>query len=230
MASPATLDDAGINLNFAPVVDLDVNPTNPAIGALDRAFSADPAVVSRDAAIEVGAHRDRGVKTALKHFPGLGSASTNTDFGVADVTATWKDVELDPYRDLLGLGLVDVVMAAHVVNGQIDPAAPASLSRATVTDLLRGQLGWDGVVVTDDLGAAAITQAFGFEDAIELALNAGNDLLLFANQHAYEADLATRVIDVVEALIGQGRVAEARIDEAVARVGRLFNAIDTRTG
>ena len=110
----------GINLNFAPVVDLNVNPTNPAIGALDRAFSADPAVVSRDAAIEIAAHRDRGVKTALKHFPGLGSASINTDFGVADVTATWKDVELDPYRDLLGLGLVDAVMAAHVVNGQID--------------------------------------------------------------------------------------------------------------
>ena len=95
-------------------------------------------------------------------------------------------------------------MAAHVVNGQIDPTAPASLSRATVTDLLRGQLGWDGVVVTDDLGAAAITETFGFEDAIELALNAGNDLLLFANQHDYDPDLAARVIDVVEALVGQG--------------------------
>jgi beta-N-acetylhexosaminidase len=226
----ATLDDAGINLNLAPVVDLNVNPANPAIGALDRAFSADPVVVSRDAAIEVRAHRDRGVKTALKHFPGLGSASTNTDFGVADVTATWTDVELDPYRDLLGRGLVDVIMAAHVVNGRIDPAAPASLSRATVTDLLRGQLGWDGVVVTDDLGAAAITEAFGFEDAIGLALNAGDDLLLFANQHEYEADLATRVIDVVEGLVNRGTVAEARIDEAAARVGRLFNAITTRTG
>lgn len=226
----ATLADVGINLNFAPVVDLNLNPTNPAIGALDRSFSADPAIVSRDAAIEVGAHRDRGVKTALKHFPGLGSASTNTDFGVADVTATWKDVELDPYRELLGLGLVDVVMAAHVVNGQIDPAAPASLSRATVTDLLRGTLGWDGVVVTDDLGAAAITQAFGFEDAIGLALNAGNDLLLFANQHEYEAGLAPRVIDVIDGLVRQGTVSEDRIDEAAARVGRLFNAIDIRTG
>lgn len=223
-----TLAGVGINLNFAPVVDLNANPKNPAIGALDRAFSADAAVVGRDAAIEVGAHREHGVKTALKHFPGLGSASTNTDFGVADVTTTWRDIELDPYRDLLGLGLVDVVMAAHVVNGQIDPAAPASLSRATVTDLLRGQLGWDGVVVTDDLGAAAITEAFGFEDAIGLALNAGNDLLLFANQHKYDADLATRVIDVVQGLVEQGTVAETRIDEAGARVSRLFNAITTR--
>jgi beta-N-acetylhexosaminidase len=180
--------------------------------------------VGLDAGIEIRAHRAKGVRTALKHFPGLGSASTNTDFGVADVTATWRDTELAPYRELLGASLVDVVMAAHVVNGQIDPAAPASLSRATVTDLLRRELGWDGVVVTDDLGAVAITEAFGFEDAIGLALNAGNDLLLFANQHDYDPVLATRVIDVVERLVEQGTVAEARIDEAVERVGRLFDA------
>jgi Beta-glucosidase-related glycosidases len=113
------------------------------------------------------------------------------------------------------------------VNGQIDPSAPASLSHATVTDLLRVRLGWDGVVVTDDLGAAAITQAFGFEDAIGLALNAGNDLLLFANQHDYDPGLATKVIDVVERLVGAGRVAEARIDEAGDRVRRLFDAPGT---
>lgn len=224
----ATLDAMDINLNFAPVVDLNVNLTNPAIGALNRSFSADPAVVARDAAIEMTAHRAVGVRTALKHFPGLGSASTNTDFGVADVTATWRDVELDPYRDLLGQGLVDVVMAGHVVNGQIDPSAPASLSRATVTDLLRGQLGWDGVVVTDDLGAAAITEAFGFEDAIGLALNAGNDLLLFANQHDYDPELAARVIDAIEHLVQQGTVAEARIDESLARIARLFSGITIR--
>jgi beta-N-acetylhexosaminidase len=221
----ATLISMSINLNLAPVVDLNVDPTNPAIGALDRAFSADAAIVARDAAIEVAAHRAQGVRTALKHFPGLGSASKNTDFGVADVTATWQDRELNPYRELLEQDLVDIVMAAHVVNGQIDPIAPAALSRATVTDLLRAQLGWSGVVMTDDLGAAAITQAFGFEDAIGLALNAGNDLLLFANQQAYDPDLATHAIDAVEALVEQGTVAEARIDEAFRRVTGLFGAI-----
>lgn len=218
-----TLSAVGINLNFAPVVDLNVNPTSPAIGALDRAFSADPVLVARDAAIEVAAHRQQVVRTALKHFPGLGSASTNTDFGVADVTETWRDTELNPYRELLGRGLVDLVMAAHVVNGQIDPSAPASLSHKAVTDLLRGQLGWDGVVVTDDMGAAAITEAFGFEDAIGLALNAGNDLLLFANQAGFDAGLAARVIDVIEALVANGTVAEARIDEAFGRVTRQFD-------
>jgi beta-N-acetylhexosaminidase len=222
-----TLAGVGINLNFAPVVDLNLNPTNPAIGALGRAFSADPAVVSRDAEIETTAHRARDIKTALKHFPGLGSATANTDFGVADVTKTWRDVELDPYRDLLLLGLVDIVMAAHVVNGQFDASAPASLSHKTVTGLLRKQLGWDGVVVTDDMGAAAIREAFGLKDAIGLALNAGNDLLLFANQYAYDPALAGKVITIIESLVGDGTVAEARIDEAGARVRRLFDAPGT---
>ena len=221
----ATLADVGINLNFAPVVDLNVNPDNPAIGELHRAFSADPAVVSRDAEIELEAHRAKGVRTALKHFPGLGSATANTDFGVADVTATWTDTELDPYRDLLGLGLVDLVMVGHLVNGQIDPNAPASLSQATVTELLRVHMGWDGVVVTDDLQAAAITETFGAEDAVTLAIEAGCDLLLFANQQVYDPERVLRVIDLVERLVGEGRISEARIDASVKRLGRLFAPI-----
>jgi beta-N-acetylhexosaminidase len=215
----------GINLNFAPVVDLNVNPDNPAIGKLDRAFSADPAVVSRAAEIELESHRASGVRTALKHFPGLGSATANTDFGVADVTATWKDRELDPYRDLIGLGLVDLVMVGHLVDGQIDANAPASLSRATVTDLLRGDLGWDGVVVTDDMQAAAITETFGADDAVTLAIEAGCDLLLFANQQIYDPERVLHVIDLVERLVRQGRITEARIDESAGRITRLFNAV-----
>jgi beta-N-acetylhexosaminidase len=218
----ATLAEVGVNLNLAPVVDINVNPKNPAIGALGRSFSADPAVVSRDAEIEIQAHRDRAIKTALKHFPGLGSARANTDFGVADVTTTWTRQELDPYMDLLGEGLVDVVMAAHVVNGQIDPSAPASLSRGTVTDLLRDELGWEGPVITDDLQAGAIADAFGAEDAVALALDAGDDLLLFANQQVYDPDIVTRVVDLIEGFVTSGRINEARIDQSYARVTGAF--------
>jgi beta-N-acetylhexosaminidase len=218
----ATLADVGVNLNLAPVVDLNVNPKNPAIGALNRAFSADPAVVARDAAIDIQAHRMAGVRTTLKHFPGLGSATSNTDFGVADVTTTWTQVELEPYRTLLGQGLVDVIMAGHVVNGQIDPSAPASLSRGTVTDLLRNELGWDGLVITDDLQAGAITKAFGAEDAVALALDAGNDLLLFANQQVYDPEVVTKTIDLIEGFVTDGRITEARIDRSYARVTALF--------
>jgi beta-N-acetylhexosaminidase len=218
----ATLADVGVNLNLAPVVDLNINPKNPAIGALGRAFSADPTLVARDASLEAVAHRARGVRTAIKHFPGLGSATTNTDFGVADVTATWSTKELTPYKSLLGQGLVDVIMAGHLVNGQIDRSAPASLSRGAVTDLLRTELGWDGAVITDDLQAGAITKAFGAEDALALALDAGNDLLLFANQQVYDPDVVTWACDTIEGFVHAGRVPEERIDRSYERVTSLF--------
>ena len=217
-----TLAANGFDLNFAPVVDLDVNPRSPAIGALDRSFSADADLVVEHASIEIDAHRAAGVRTTLKHFPGIGSSTTNTDFGVADVTKTWTRAELEPFRRLIAAGMVDLVMAGHVVNGQLDPDRPASLSRPVVTDLLRGELGWDGIVVTDDLQAAAITTAFGRDEAVLLALEAGNDLLLFANQQVYDPGLVSRVVKLVAAAVASGRIRESRIDEAYGRVQAMF--------
>jgi beta-N-acetylhexosaminidase len=141
---------------------------------------------------------------------------------VADVTKTWTVSEIDPYGELLVAGLVDAIMVGHLVNGQLDPNAPASLSNATVAVQLRHQLQFDGVVVTDDMGAAAIVKAFGFEDAIALALEATDDLLLFANQQTYDTKLVGRVVDVIEALVTSGRVSEAQIDRSIARVDALF--------
>jgi beta-N-acetylhexosaminidase len=109
-------------------------------------------------------------------------------------------------------------MVGHVVNGQLDPDAPASLSAVTVTDLLRSELGWDGLVMTDDLQAAAITDAFGADAAVELALAAGNDLLLFANQQVYEPDVASHVVNLVAGLVRDGTIDSARIDDSHARV------------
>jgi beta-N-acetylhexosaminidase len=220
-----TLASAGINLNLAPVVDLDVNPKNPAIGALDRSFSADPAIVSKLAIAEIRAHHESSVLTALKHFPGLGSATANTDFGVADVTKTWTRKELDPFRSIIEAGVADVVMAGHLVNRSLDPDRPASLSASIVSGLLRGELGWHGVVITDDLGAAAITTAFGPEEAIALAIEAGNDLLLLANQQGYDAQVATKTIDTIEGLVRSGRITVARLEESRARVESLLGRL-----
>jgi beta-N-acetylhexosaminidase len=114
-------------------------------------------------------------------------------------------------------------MAGHVVNGQLDADRPASLSKATVTGVLRADLGWDGIVVTDDLEAAAITEAFGRDEAILLALEAGNDLLLFANQQVYDPTLVPRVVKLVAAAVASGRIPQARIDEAYDRVWTLFS-------
>ena len=216
-----TMANAGIDFDLAPVVDVNVNPTNPAIGALDRSFSADPAVVATMAEAEIRGLHERGVRTTIKHFPGLGSASANTDFDHVDVTGTWTDAELDPYRALIAAGVVDAVMSGHIVNDTLDPDVPASLSPATIDGLLRDQLGWNGVVVTDDLGAEAIAGRYERDEAIALAIEAGNDLLLFANQAVYVADLATRVVDAIVGHVTSGRIAESRLDTSIERLDRL---------
>lgn len=217
----ATMADAGIDFDLAPVVDVDVNPANPAIGALDRSFSADPAVVAAMAEAEIRGLHEHGVRAAIKHFPGLGSASANTDFDDVDVTRTWTDSELDPYRALFAAGVPDAVMTGHIVNDTLDPGVPASLSAATIDGLLRGQLGWTGVVMTDDLGAEAIAGHYERDEAIALALEAGNDLLLFANQTIYVADLAVQVVEGIAGHVESGRIAEARIDASIERLDRL---------
>lgn len=215
----ATLSAAGITLNLAPVVDVDVNPLNPAIGALDRSFSADPAVVTTMARAEIEAHHDHRVRATIKHFPGLGSASANTDFATVDVTRTWSRAELRPFRDLLG-GTADCVMVGHINNATLDATWPASLSKATVDGLLRGELGWCGPVITDDLQAKAITTRYRRADAIAAALNAGVDLLLFAVATA-DARFYSDLVDSIVALVTSGRVSRARINQAAARVAIL---------
>ena len=175
----------------------------------------------RLATIDVEAHQAAGVRTTLKHFPGIGS-STNTDFGVADVTKTWSHTELEPFRRLVAAGLADLVMADHVVNGQLDAKRPASLSKEVVPDLLRGELGWDGVVVTDDLQAKAIQAAFGADEAVLLALEAGNDLLLLANQQVYEPGWSVASSTPSSARSRTDGSPRRGSREAYARVERLF--------
>ncbi|SCL33969.1 beta-N-acetylhexosaminidase [Micromonospora rhizosphaerae] len=216
-----SLTSIGVNLNYAPVVDLNVNPESRAIGKLDRSFSADADVVVSNASEEIEVHRAAGVKTSLKHFPGSGSATGNTDFEAVDVSSTWQPSELEPFERLINAGLADSVMAAHVLNRQLDPSRPASLSPAIVTDLLRGRLGFQGPVVSDDMQAVAITRRYGAPEAVALALQAGIDLLVFANQQVYDPMVVDRTLDTVVDLVRSGRLTEARIDQSVARVDTL---------
>jgi beta-N-acetylhexosaminidase len=217
-----SLTSIGVNLNYAPVVDLNVNPDNPAIAELDRSFSANPNVVVTNATEEIRVHRSAGVKTSLKHFPGLGSATGNTDFTAVDVSKTWTRKELDPFQRLIHDGMADSVLVGHLVNTQLDASRrPASLSRPVVTDLLRGQLGWKGPVVTDDMQAAAITSQFALDEAVALALEAGDDLLVFANQQTFDANIVDETVNNVLNLVRNGRITQARIDESVTRVDTL---------
>ncbi|TRW43131.1 glycoside hydrolase family 3 protein [Georgenia yuyongxinii] len=217
-----TLRAAGVNLNLAPVVDVNVNPTNPIIGALGRSFSADPDVVAEQAAAFVRGHHDEGVLTTLKHFPGHGSSRADTHAGFVDVTGTWSEAELVPYRSLIGQGLADAVMVAHVFNATLDADHPASLSAATITGLLREELGFDGVVMSDDLQMGAITQQWSFDEAIHLAVQAGTDLLTFSNNlETFEPDLGARAHATLLDLVGRGEIDEARIAASYERIQLL---------
>ena len=216
-----TLTSIGVTLNYAPVVDLNVNPDNPAIGKLGRSFSAQPGVVVTNATEEIRVHRAANVKTALKHFPGIGSATGNTDFEIVDVSSTWRPAELEPFQRLIAAGLADSVLVGHVLNKQLDPSRPASLSPAVVTDLLRGRLGFNGPAVSDDMQAVAISRAFGRDEAIAMAMQAGLDLLVFGNQQVYDTKIVDETLDTVVNLVRQGRLTEARIDQSVARVDTL---------
>ena len=216
-----TLASVGVNLNLAPVVDLNVNPTNPIIGSLGRSFSADPAVVTSQAEAFIEGHRSVGVLTTLKHFPGHGSSTGDTHLGVVDVTDTWSEVELEPFRNIVHDSLADAVLTAHVFNSKLDPEHPATLSHPTITGILREQIGWDGVVISDDMQMGAIRQAYGYTDALRLAILAGVDVLTIAQQQVYEPGIVASTIDLIEGLVNDGSLSEARIDESYQRIQAL---------
>ena len=216
-----TLASVGVNLNLAPVVDLNVNPSNPIIGSLGRSFSADPAIVTAQAEAFVEGHRMLGVHATLKHFPGHGSSTGDTHLGVVDVTDTWSEVELEPFRNVVKDGLADAVLTAHVFNSELDPEHPATLSQPTITGILRNEIGWDGVVISDDMQMGAIRQAYGYSDALRLAILAGVDVLTIAQQQVYEPGIVESTIDLIEGLVRDGSLTEARIDESYRRIQAL---------
>ncbi|NUR50385.1 MAG: glycoside hydrolase family 3 [Hamadaea sp.] len=216
-----SMTSVGVTMNYAPVVDLATNPDNPAIAKLGRSFSADPNVVISNATEEIKVHRANRIKTSIKHFPGFGSATGNTDFDVVDVTGTWKRTDLIPFQRLIAAGTTDSVLVAHLLNRHLDPDKPMSLSRKVVGDLLRGELGWTGPVVSDDMQAKGITAKYGTAEAFTLAVQAGVDLLVYANQQVYEPKIVTKILDVAVDRVKRGDLTVAQIDAAVARVDTL---------
>lgn len=219
-----TLSEAGINLNFAPDVDVNTNPENPVIGKLDRSFSADPDIVSSHAIATIRAFHQHNIFSAIKHFPGHGSAWNDSHEGLADVSTTWNEKELKPFREVIhaenGAGC-DMVMTAHIFNAKIDTALPATLSRKAIDGLLRRELGFRGVVISDDMQMKAIRSYYGLETAIRLALEAGVDILLFANNSVFDPNIASKATVIIKKLISDGIIPEERIDASYRRILQL---------
>lgn len=219
-ATAATLAGLGINVNFAPVVDLAAEPTNPAIVKHGRAFSNNEDSVALLAKEFIKQHRKYGVITSLKHFPGHGSSKQDTHFGIADVTNTWTDRELKPYRVLIDSGYADAVMTSHIVNRNLDKNGnPGTLSKPILEGILRGRLNFDGLVFTDDMQMHAITKHYGFEEAIKLAITAGVDIMTFSNNIAGSDERTVdKVHGIIRKFVESGVITKERIDQSFDRI------------
>lgn len=227
-STAATLAGLGINVNFAPVVDLANNPTNPIIAKVERAYSANEDTVSMMAREVIKAHRKMGVITSLKHFPGHGSSKDDTHLGIADVTNTWEERELGPYRQLLEQGYVDAIMTSHIVNKKLDSRGlPGTLSEEILNKLLRQQLGFKGLVFSDDMQMHAITKHYGLEEAIRLAILAGVDIMTFSNNiMGSEVRTVDKVHNIIKKYVEEGVISQQRIDESFKRIMALKNTMN----
>lgn len=221
------LAKAGFNLNFAPVLDLNVNPENPVIGKLDRSFSNDPDKVTQYAGIYSHHFLKHNIQCVYKHFPGHGSSTKDSHLGFVDVTDTWSAEELKPYRELLSTReSCGMVMTAHIVNRQLDASGlPATLSHTILTELLRNQLHFKGVIITDDLQMKAISDNYGLEQALVLTINAGADMLIFGNNLTVAPQDPETLIDIIEAKVLSGEINPQRITDAYAHIMALKRSL-----
>jgi beta-N-acetylhexosaminidase len=216
-----TLASVGINLDFAPVADVNVNPQSPAIGGLGRSFSAEPEAVAACAGAFAWGLQSQRVLTAAKHFPGHGSSAADSHKGFTDVTDTWTEAELLPFRELTRLGLADMVMTAHVFDARLDPDYPATLSRKVINGILRQGLGFAGVVVTDDLQMRAVAGRYGLKESVRLIVDAGADVLLIGNNLDFDADIAEKTLDALMELVAEGQVSPERLRQSFERIRKL---------
>jgi beta-N-acetylhexosaminidase len=220
----AELAELGFNFNYAPSVDMAVNPQNIVIVQRERSFSARPDLVSKHALLCIKAHHQNGVKTILKHFPGHGSSNADSHHGIVDVTETWDFQELFPYSNILRSGTCDAIMTAHIINKNWDNSLlPATLSKKVIDGILRGLLHYNGVVFSDDMQMHAISKEYGLDNALALAINAGVDIVMFANNVSGKDKpvSATEVHNRIRKLVKAGKIPQSRINESYHRILQL---------
>ena len=208
---------AGFTWNLAPVLDVHTNPANPIIG--DRAFSHDPERVARLGVAAIQGFTEAGVLATAKHFPGHGETTSDSHLTLPESPqpkARWRAVEFVPFRRAIQAG-VPLVMVAHLSCPALDREAPSSLSRTVITEILRTELGFDGVVASDDLEMAAIAARFDIGEAAVRFLEAGGDLVLIC----HDATRQRAAMGAVEAALRTGRLSEAQLAASLDRIARL---------
>jgi beta-N-acetylhexosaminidase len=212
--------DVGIDMNLAPVLDL-LNPANLTVSARRRSFSSNPQVVTKHAREFIRAHKENGILTASKHFPGMGGVLRPYSPGLGELIQDWTNAELEPYRALIGEGLLDAILATRVTHPELDPDNPGCLSPRIIDGLLRQEMGFKGVVVSDAMEMLAIWDVYGFERGIIQAIKSGVDLVLFCNESGivpYSDERAPAAVQVIMDAIASGEIAEDRINESCERI------------
>jgi len=217
------LKSLGFNMNLAPVVDLNINPDNSIIGTLGRSFSSDKNEVVDQSRIFIKNHLKNDIIPVAKHFPGHGSSTNDSHLGIVDVTNTYKEDELYPYEQLNEEGLLDAVMTAHVMNKNVDSEYPATLSSKFLEDILRKDVGFKGIIISDDIQMGAISGNYSFNGSVIMAVNAGCDIINVYNNSAlgYDKDLAYKVRDIIFNAVKDGTIKEGRVTEAYNRIINL---------
>ncbi len=208
------LKQYGINLDFAPVSDTNTNPNNPVIGK--RAFGSDPALVSKMVSSAISGFHESGIMTSIKHFPGHGDTTGDTHKGTVSVYKTWEEMvncEIIPFKE--NLNNTDMVMIAHISTpNATSDGLPSTLSSEMVNGKLRGELGYNGVVITDSFEMEAISNNYEESDAVVKSIGAGVDIILMPLDF-------TKAFNTVKTAVENGTISEERINESVLRILNL---------
>ncbi|MCR4666041.1 MAG: glycoside hydrolase family 3 protein [Desulfovibrio sp.] len=214
----------GLNCDFAPVADVKCGEGS-VIGRQNRSFGRDEDHVARMALSFGQGLFSSHVLPCLKHFPGLGCASVDSHFLTTDITACFSEKrDLAPYVHAFSKGWPGMVMVGHVLTPW-DPERPASLSPSVINGVLRGKLGWNGVVISDDLQMKAVSEHYSLSEIVLSAVNAGNDILLFGNNLIWQPDLGTRVFSILMGLVEEGKISRDRIECSFRRIQTLLGSL-----
>jgi len=213
------LSNLGINFDFAPVVDLNINPQNPVIGKLGRSFGENTQVVISHAENFINGLTQSNIITSIKHFPGHGSSQTDSHQGITDITNTYQAEELVPFQELVKKNIAPTIMVAHTFNKNLDEKYPASLSQNTIQKTLKELLNFQGVVVCDDLSMGAISQNYGLKEAAVKMVQAGCDLIIISNNVGiYDETLPYQVSNAILQSASLGEIPTSSIEASYNKI------------
>ena len=215
------LDELKINLNFAPCVDLEINQES-IIKKKQRSYGNNPLIVSEYSKIFIKEHNKKKIVTSIKHFPGHGSVKGDTHLGFVDATNTFQKEELVPYYELKNFDKLNMVMVSHIFNANFDEVYPASLSKKTVKDILINEIGFDGVIVSDDYDMKSIRDNYSLRDIVVNSINSGINILLFSNNiEVHDYSLPIKIRKIIKKEIELGNIKIEDIENSYRKIVRL---------